>query len=211
MRLAVHDACRSGTMDDVSTPDRRDSATVLVGGVPVGSGHPIVVQSMTNTDTADADATALQVAALAHAGSELVRITVNNDAAAQAVPAIRSKLDGLGVDVPLIGDFHYNGHLLLTSYPQMAAALAKRSDELKITIDRAKTTGAGACMGCSETVCLFLNYLHLYQTDANKTLTTIYDVTQQQAVNTIFWQGTASVCATPTRNVTWGRIKTLYR
>jgi (E)-4-hydroxy-3-methylbut-2-enyl-diphosphate synthase len=112
-------------MDDVSTPDRRDSATVHVGGVPVGSGHPIVVQSMTNTDTADADATALQVAALAHSGSELVRITVNNDAAAQAVPAIRSKLDGLGVDVPLIGDFHYNGHLLLTSYPEMAAALAK--------------------------------------------------------------------------------------
>ncbi|HEY6609214.1 MAG TPA: flavodoxin-dependent (E)-4-hydroxy-3-methylbut-2-enyl-diphosphate synthase [Candidatus Limnocylindria bacterium] len=112
-------------MDAVSTPDRRDSATVLVGGVPVGSGHPIVVQSMTNTDTADADATALQVAALAHAGSELVRITVNNDAAAQAVPTIRSKLDGLGVDVPLIGDFHYNGHLLLTNYPEMAAALAK--------------------------------------------------------------------------------------
>ncbi|HEY8170827.1 MAG TPA: flavodoxin-dependent (E)-4-hydroxy-3-methylbut-2-enyl-diphosphate synthase, partial [Candidatus Limnocylindria bacterium] len=109
----------------MSTPDRRDSATVHVGGVPVGSGHPIVVQSMTNTDTADADATALQVAALAHSGSELVRITVNNDAAAQAVPAIRSKLDGLGVDVPLIGDFHYNGHLLLTSYPEMAAALAK--------------------------------------------------------------------------------------
>jgi (E)-4-hydroxy-3-methylbut-2-enyl-diphosphate synthase len=80
---------------------------------------------MTNTDTADADATAIQVAQLAHAGSELVRITVNNDAAAQAVPVIRAKLDALGVGVPLIGDFHYNGHLLLTKYPDAAAALAK--------------------------------------------------------------------------------------
>jgi (E)-4-hydroxy-3-methylbut-2-enyl-diphosphate synthase len=105
--------------------DRRSTVTVDVGGVLVGSGHPIVVQSMTNTDTADADATAIQVAQLAHAGSELVRVTVNNDAAAQAVPEIRRKLDGLGVGVPIIGDFHYNGHLLLTKYPDMAAALAK--------------------------------------------------------------------------------------
>ena len=104
---------------------RRPTTTVDVGGVPVGCGHPIVVQSMTNTDTADADATALQVAQLAHAGSELVRITVNNDEAARAVPVIREKLDRLGVDVPLIGDFHYNGHLLLTQYPAAAAALAK--------------------------------------------------------------------------------------
>ncbi len=80
---------------------------------------------MTNTDTADADATALQVAALAHAGSELVRVTVNNDAAAEAVPEIRRKLDGLGVGVPIIGDFHYNGHQLLIEYPEMAQALAK--------------------------------------------------------------------------------------
>jgi len=80
---------------------------------------------MTNTDTADADATALQVAALAHAGSELVRVTVNNDAAAAAVPVIRRKLDDLGVGVPLIGDFHYNGHQLLVEYPLMAGALAK--------------------------------------------------------------------------------------
>ena len=109
----------------MSTILRRPTRTVLVGGIPVGSAHPVVVQSMTNTDTADADATAIQVAQLAHAGSELVRITVNNDAAAEAVPAIRSKLDHLGVDVPLIGDFHYNGHLLLTKYPEMAAALAK--------------------------------------------------------------------------------------
>ncbi|HEX2765018.1 MAG TPA: flavodoxin-dependent (E)-4-hydroxy-3-methylbut-2-enyl-diphosphate synthase [Candidatus Limnocylindria bacterium] len=104
---------------------RRPTTTVLVGGVPVGSAHPVVVQSMTNTDTADADATAIQVAQLAHAGSELVRITVNNDEAAMAVPLIREKLDRLGVDVPLIGDFHYNGHLLLTNYPAMAVALAK--------------------------------------------------------------------------------------
>ena len=104
---------------------RRQTTTVDVGGVLVGSGHPVVVQSMTNTDTADADATALQVAQLAHAGSELVRVTVNNDAAARAVPVIREKLDRLGVGVPLIGDFHYNGHLLLTRYPEAAAALAK--------------------------------------------------------------------------------------
>ena len=104
---------------------RRPTLTVMVGDVPVGSAHPVVVQSMTNTDTADADATAIQVAQLAHAGSELVRITVNNDAAAEAVPIIRGKLDRLGVDVPLIGDFHYNGHLLLTKYPEAAAALAK--------------------------------------------------------------------------------------
>ena len=106
-------------------PGRRPTPTVDVGGVKIGSRYPVVVQSMTNTDTADADATALQVAALAHAGSELVRITVNNDVAAQAVPVIRRKLDDLGVGVPLIGDFHYNGHLLLVEYPDMAAALAK--------------------------------------------------------------------------------------
>jgi len=104
---------------------RRPTVTVDVGGVKVGSGQPIVVQSMTNTDTADADATALQVAALAHAGSELVRVTVNNDAAAVSVPLIRRKLDDLGVGVPLIGDFHYNGHQLLVEHPQMARALAK--------------------------------------------------------------------------------------
>jgi (E)-4-hydroxy-3-methylbut-2-enyl-diphosphate synthase len=104
---------------------RRETAVVDVGGILIGSGHPIVVQSMTNTDTADPDATAIQVAQLAHAGSELVRVTVNNDAAATAVPVIREKLDQLGVGVPLIGDFHYNGHLLLTKYPDCAAALAK--------------------------------------------------------------------------------------
>jgi (E)-4-hydroxy-3-methylbut-2-enyl-diphosphate synthase len=112
-------------MVSVSIASRRATPTVVIDGVAVGSDHPIVVQSMTNTDTADADATAIQVAQLAHAGSELVRITVNNDAAAEAVPAIRAKLDALGVGVPLIGDFHYNGHLLLTRYPEAAAALAK--------------------------------------------------------------------------------------
>jgi (E)-4-hydroxy-3-methylbut-2-enyl-diphosphate synthase len=91
-----------------------------VGGVPVGSAHPIVVQSMTNTDTADAAATAAQVRALHAAGSELVRVTVNTDEAARAVPAIVAD-----VDVPVIGDFHYNGHLLLTKYPDCARALAK--------------------------------------------------------------------------------------
>jgi len=109
----------------MSIPLRRPTVTVDVGGIPVGSAHPVVVQSMTNTDTADPDATAIQVAQLAHAGSELVRITVNNDAAAQAVPIIRAKLDALAVDVPLIGDFHYNGHLLLAKFPEAAAALAK--------------------------------------------------------------------------------------
>ena len=104
---------------------RRRTVTVTVDGVAIGSEHPVVVQSMTNTDTADADATAIQVAQLAHAGSELVRVTVNNDAAARAVPVIREKLDRLGVGVPLIGDFHYNGHLLLTKYPEAAVALAK--------------------------------------------------------------------------------------
>ena len=105
--------------------ERHPTTTVDVDGVLIGSDHPVVVQSMTNTDTADADATAIQVAQLAHAGSELVRITVNNDEAAAAVPLIREKLDRLGVAVPLIGDFHYNGHLLLTKYPAAAAALAK--------------------------------------------------------------------------------------
>jgi len=104
---------------------RRPTTLVPVGGVPVGSPAPVVVQSMTNTDTADVDATTLQVAALAHAGSELVRVTVNNDAAAAAVPTIRAKLDDLGVAVPLIGDFHYNGHQLLTEHPAAATALAK--------------------------------------------------------------------------------------
>ena len=103
----------------------RPTVSVDVGGVLVGSAHPVVVQSMTNTDTADADATAIQVARLAHAGSQLVRVTVNTDEAAAAVPEMVRKVRGLGVDVPIIGDFHYNGHKLLVEYPEMAAALAK--------------------------------------------------------------------------------------
>ncbi len=99
---------------------RRQTVVVDVGGVKVGGTHPIVVQSMTNTDSADVDATAGQVRALHDAGSELVRVTVNNEAAAEAVPDIVA-----GVSVPVIGDFHYNGHLLLTKYPKCAAALAK--------------------------------------------------------------------------------------
>ncbi len=110
---------------DQLRPRRRPTVSVDVGGVLVGSAHPIVVQSMTNTDTADADATAIQVAQLAHAGSQLVRITVNNEPAAAAVPEIIRKVRGLGVDVPVIGDFHYNGHILLERYPETAAALAK--------------------------------------------------------------------------------------
>ena len=104
---------------------RRQTVTAAIGGVPVGSGHPIVVQSMTNTDTADVSATVEQVAALARAGSELVRVTVNTDEAAAAVPRIAEGLDRIGVSVPIIGDFHYNGHLLLTRYPGCARTLAK--------------------------------------------------------------------------------------
>ncbi|HKA64546.1 MAG TPA: flavodoxin-dependent (E)-4-hydroxy-3-methylbut-2-enyl-diphosphate synthase [Methyloceanibacter sp.] len=104
---------------------RRRSIPVNIGGVMVGGTAPIVVQSMTNTDTADIDATVAQVAALARAGSELVRVTVDRNEAAAAVPHIRDKLDSRGVDVPLIGDFHYNGHTLLAEYPACAQALAK--------------------------------------------------------------------------------------
>ena len=101
---------------------RRNSHQCRIGHVPVGGGAPVVVQSMTNTDTADFNATAAQVKALAEAGSELVRVTVNNEAAARAVPRIYEKLNGA---VPLVGDFHYNGHTLLTQFPDMAQALAK--------------------------------------------------------------------------------------
>ena len=104
---------------------RRPTVTARVGNVAIGSSHPVVVQSMTNTDTADAASTAAQVAALARAGSQLVRVTVNNDEAAAAVPEIVRRLADDGVDVPIVGDFHYNGHLLLTKYPACARALAK--------------------------------------------------------------------------------------
>ncbi len=93
---------------------RRHSVAATIGGLRLGGGAPVVVQSMTNTDTADVEGTALQVHALARAGSELVRVTVNTEEAAAAVPAIRDRLRQLGTDVPLIGDFHFNGHKLLT-------------------------------------------------------------------------------------------------
>src|SRR5688500_17020544 len=104
---------------------RRTSVPVNVGGVKVGGTNPIVVQSMTNTDTADVISTVNQVMALAQAGSELVRVTVNTDEAARAVPKIVDTLDKFGVRVPIVGDFHYNGHLLLRKYPDCARALAK--------------------------------------------------------------------------------------
>ncbi|HET9347059.1 MAG TPA: flavodoxin-dependent (E)-4-hydroxy-3-methylbut-2-enyl-diphosphate synthase [Candidatus Limnocylindrales bacterium] len=151
------------TTPDQLRPRRRPTVSVDVGGVLVGSAHPIVVQSMTNTDTADADATAIQVARLAHAGSQLVRITVNTEEAAAAVPEIMRKLHGLGVDVPVIGDFHYNGHKLLVEYPEMAAALAKyrinpgnvgakRHDEhfatiVKVAIDNGRPVRIGVNWG----------------------------------------------------------------
>jgi len=104
---------------------RRKTTTVQVGGVPVGGDAPVVVQSMTNTDTADVLATVAQVEALGGAGSELVRVTVNNEASARAVPEIVARLRDEGIRTPIIGDFHYNGHILLTKYPDAARALAK--------------------------------------------------------------------------------------
>ncbi len=149
---------------DQLRPRRRPTVSVDVGGVLVGSAHPVVVQSMTNTDTVDADATAIQVARLAHAGSQLVRITVNTAEAAAAVPDMMRKLrDNLGVDVPVIGDFHYNGHQLLVDYPATAALLAKyrinpgnvgakRHDEhfatiVKVAIDNDKPVRIGVNWG----------------------------------------------------------------
>jgi (E)-4-hydroxy-3-methylbut-2-enyl-diphosphate synthase len=142
---------------------RRTTVTTVVGGVPVGSGHPVVVQSMTNTDTADAAATAEQVIALAREGSQLVRVTVNNDDAASAVPDIVRRVADAGVDVPIIGDFHYNGHLLLARHPDCARALAKyrinpgnvggkRRDEnfrtiVQIAVDNDKTVRIGVNWG----------------------------------------------------------------
>jgi (E)-4-hydroxy-3-methylbut-2-enyl-diphosphate synthase len=142
---------------------RRQTVTASVGGVPIGSSVPIVVQSMTNTDTADPASTAAQVIALAQAGSQLVRITVNNDEAAAAVPEIASRIADAGVSVPLIGDFHYNGHLLLVKYPDCARALskyrinpgnvgAKRRDEnfqtiVRVAVDHDKPVRIGVNWG----------------------------------------------------------------
>ena len=104
---------------------RRQTVSVNVGGVLVGSSAPVVVQSMTNTDTADIESTVQQITALARAGSEMVRITVNNDDAAKAVPYIVDQIAAKGWNTPIIGDFHYNGHILLRKYPECARALAK--------------------------------------------------------------------------------------
>src|SRR3954465_7068360 len=109
----------------MSANPRHRTVAVSVGPVKVGGGNPVVVQSMTNTDTADVQSTVNQVMALANAGSELVRVTVNTDEAAAAVPKIVETLHKFGVRVPVIGDFHYNGHLLLKKYPEMAKALSK--------------------------------------------------------------------------------------
>ena len=142
---------------------RRQTPTTWVGDVPVGSAHPIVVQSMTNTDTADAASTAAQVVALAGAGSQLVRVTVNNEEAAAAVPEIVRRAADLGCNVPIVGDFHYNGHLLLAKYPDCARELAKyrinpgnvggkRRDEnfrtiVQIAVDKAKPVRIGVNWG----------------------------------------------------------------
>ena len=142
---------------------RRRTVTTLVGDIAVGSDHPVVVQSMTNTDTADVDGTVAQVAALAAAGSQLVRVTVNNDASAAAVPEIVQRLSDAGIDVPIVGDFHYNGHILLSKYPDAARSLAKyrinpgnvggkRRDEhfrtiVQIAIDNAKPVRIGVNWG----------------------------------------------------------------
>ncbi|BBN94742.1 4-hydroxy-3-methylbut-2-en-1-yl diphosphate synthase, ispG [Deinococcus grandis] len=104
---------------------RRQTVSVNVGGVMVGSAHPVVVQSMTNTDTANAEATAIQIAQLVRAGSEIVRVTVNTREAAAAIPDIIARLNEVGIEVPIVGDFHYNGHILLREFPETARLLAK--------------------------------------------------------------------------------------
>lgn len=155
---------------DLLRPTRRPTPSVSVGGVLVGSAHPIVVQSMTNTDTSDAVGTAAQVAHLARAGSQIVRVTVNNEEAAAAVPEIVRRLADEGVTVPIVGDFHYNGHKLLAAYPSTAAALAKyrinpgnvgtkRRDEnfqtiVKIANDHGKPVRIGVNWGSLDQVLL---------------------------------------------------------
>jgi len=142
-----------------TTPRRRPTTSVKIGSVTIGSEHPICVQSMTNTDTADVDKTVEQVVRLAEAGSEIVRMTVNNEEAAKAVPKIVERLRAMGCNVPIVGDFHYNGHLLLTRYPDCASALdkyrinpgnvgAKRHDEnFKAIVDKAVENGKPVRIG----------------------------------------------------------------
>ena len=148
---------------DQLRPVRRSTPSVSVGGVLVGSAHPIVVQSMTNTDTADAAGTAAQVAHLARAGSQIVRVTVNNDASAAAIPEIVQRLADEGLTTPIVGDFHYNGHKLLAAHPKSASLLAKyrinpgnvgskRRDEnfqtiVKVAIDHDKPVRIGVNWG----------------------------------------------------------------
>src|SRR6266481_594424 len=124
-RSGTNSTRRSPTMTQAGPQERRKSVSVDVGGVLVGGGAPVVVQSMTNADTADVEGTAQQVAALARAGSEIVRITVDRDEAAAAVPRIKERLDRMDVGVPIIGDFHYIGHKLLADHPACAQALDK--------------------------------------------------------------------------------------
>lgn len=104
---------------------RRHTHTVMVGHIPFGSDHPVVVQSMTNTPTRDIDTTVAQIIELADAGSEIVRITIDTDAAAMAVPEIISRLRKSGYNTPIVGDFHFNGHILLSKYPEMSRSIAK--------------------------------------------------------------------------------------
>ena len=108
---------------------RRKSSAVRVGNVTIGGSAPIIVQSMTNTDTADVEGTVAQVKALARAGSELVRVTVNNDQAAAAVPHIRERLDAQGISTPLVGDFHFNGHKLLKAHPSLRPSAGEAQDQ----------------------------------------------------------------------------------
>src|SRR3954465_11870169 len=122
--LRCNERCNERSSEPAEV-NRRISVAVRVDDIVIGGGAPVVVQSMTNPDTADAAGTAAQVADLARAGSELVRITVNTPEAAAQVPAIRERLDAMGCSVPLVGDFHYNGHKLLTQFPDCARSLAK--------------------------------------------------------------------------------------
>src|ERR1700760_457356 len=140
----------SSSHPSMSAAPRRRSIGVDVGGVRVGGDAPIVVQSMTNTDTADVAATAKQTAELARAGSELVRVTVNTPEAAKAVPHIRERLDMMGVNVPLIGDFHYNGHQLLAAEPACAQALAKyRINPGNVGFGKKRDTQFSAIIDCA--------------------------------------------------------------
>jgi (E)-4-hydroxy-3-methylbut-2-enyl-diphosphate synthase len=141
-------------------PQRRSSRPVRVADKVIGGAAPILVQSMTNTDTEDAAATAAQVAALARAGSEIVRNTVNTVEAGRAVPAIREKLDAMGIDVPLVGDFHFNGHKILTQVPECAQVLdkyrinpgnvghgSKRDDQFSTKVEKAIEHGKPVRIG----------------------------------------------------------------